>query len=223
MSILIENILNGNYINAQRSFFERMDYIKESKMLEVKKQVSADMYEAFGGLTLAQIQARKELGWKKASDVLGDPAERRGKLTIKAKPKKKVVTKKKNIAETTVNRSEIEAEKAKLLRSHPYAQRIAAGMSDAGKEAETKKVTPKKHPKKVEPKADMSALKKSISTSIQKAKAKSGYEDTPTGRNRQRADTYAAKHPPGSFGVSVGKLSKKIGVGILKDIGSSIG
>lgn len=108
MRQLVENIVSDNLVTASRIFESRLDEIVEKKLYEKKKQMQA---EVFGGLTLAQIQARKELGWKKASDVLPDP---RGDDTlIRRRTKRKKSVAKRKIKED-VNRAEVEKEKEKL-------------------------------------------------------------------------------------------------------------
>ncbi len=47
--------------------------IREKKMYEMKRMFAAKMYEGVGGLTKAEVEARIKAGYRKASDVLGDP------------------------------------------------------------------------------------------------------------------------------------------------------
>lgn len=47
--------------------------IRERKIYEMKRMFAAKMHEGVGGLTKAEVEARKKAGYKKASDVLGDP------------------------------------------------------------------------------------------------------------------------------------------------------
>ena len=108
MNNLIEHVLNEDYVSAQNVFESRLSDILEQKLYEKKRMIQA---EAFGGLTQAQIQARKELGWKKAADVLGDPRDR--KYSIK-KPKVKVKVKKK--IKEDIDRAEVEKEKETLRK-----------------------------------------------------------------------------------------------------------
>lgn len=115
MKNLVESILNNDLVSANDIFESRLEEIMESKLYEAKRRVAADMNEALGGLSLAQIQARKELGWKKASDVYPDPRDRVSSTTFgKTTQKKKVVVKKKIKEE--VSRSEVEKEKKELMK-----------------------------------------------------------------------------------------------------------
>ena len=49
--------------------------IRERKMYEMKRMFAAKMYEGVGGLTKADIEARRKAGYKRASEVLGDPRD----------------------------------------------------------------------------------------------------------------------------------------------------
>ena len=62
--------------------------IRERKIYEMKRMFAAKMHEGVGGLTNAEIEARKKAGYKKASDVLGDP--RKETKTIEGHSFKKV-------------------------------------------------------------------------------------------------------------------------------------
>ena len=73
MSKLIESILDGDYVSANHLFEKRMIDIQEQKLHEVKRDMQA---EVFGGLSPADIEARKKAGYRKAADVWGDPADK---------------------------------------------------------------------------------------------------------------------------------------------------
>lgn len=93
MSILVEHILNENYVSAKQVLEARLNEIKEQKLFEAKKMLQA---EAFGGLTKDEIEMRKKAGYRKAADVLGDPWAQRKKgqflgAKVKVKRKKKAV------------------------------------------------------------------------------------------------------------------------------------
>ena len=96
MSNLIESILSEDFVSASELFESRMEQIAEQKLLEAKKQIQA---EAVGGLTKAEIEARKKAGYKKASDVLGDPREKN--KSDKLNPGAKIV--KKKVSEETLD------------------------------------------------------------------------------------------------------------------------
>jgi hypothetical protein len=118
MDILVESILSEDYVSASELFEARLNDIMERKLYEMKRYIQA---EGLGGLTAAQIQARKELGWRKASDVLPDPRD----ITISIKPKtKKPALKRKKLKED-ISRSDVEAEKKRLtgagkVAPHPF-------------------------------------------------------------------------------------------------------
>lgn len=72
MSKLLESILNENYISANELFEEKLSEIQEKKLIEMKKYIQA---EAIGGLTKADIEARRKAGYVRASEVLPDPRD----------------------------------------------------------------------------------------------------------------------------------------------------
>lgn len=72
--------------------------IRERKLHEMKRMFAAKMHEGVGGLTKAEVEARKKAGYKKASDVLGDP--RKEMTPIAGHRFKKV---KKKISEETLD------------------------------------------------------------------------------------------------------------------------
>lgn len=116
MSELVYHILNENYVKASNVFEDRLNSILEQKLVEMKKCIQA---EGVGGLTAAQIQARKELGWKKAADVLGDP---RDEPLPSITPKHKPPVKKRKKLKEDISRSDVEAEKEKLKKSPGFKQ-----------------------------------------------------------------------------------------------------
>jgi hypothetical protein len=75
-----------------------MEQIAEQKLLEAKKQIQA---EAVGGLTKADIEARRKAGYVRASEVLPDPRD--VKLPLRSKPletpKSKAKTRRKKLEE----------------------------------------------------------------------------------------------------------------------------
>lgn len=87
MRDLLEHILNENYVGAQDSFHSRMSEIMERKLCENKRMMQS---EAFGMLkfTKDEIEAKKKAGFRKASDVLGDPSKAKMKPLVKLKKKK---------------------------------------------------------------------------------------------------------------------------------------
>lgn len=71
---LVESILSKNMLEANDIFEAKLKDIREKKMYEMKRMMQA---EVFGGLTPAEIEARKKAGYRKAADVLGDPRDKR--------------------------------------------------------------------------------------------------------------------------------------------------
>lgn len=66
---LIESIIDDNLVAAKDIFTERMNHILECKLYEEKRRIAAILSEIMGGkLSAADIQARKEAGYMKASD-----------------------------------------------------------------------------------------------------------------------------------------------------------
>lgn len=92
MSQLLEHILNGDYASANDLFEERMVELQEKKLYEAKQMVAADMNESVGILKFskADIEAKRAAGYRKATDVLGDPSAKKMKPLVKLKKKKKV-------------------------------------------------------------------------------------------------------------------------------------
>lgn len=102
--------------------------IRERKMYEMKRMFAAKMEEGVGGLTLAQVQARKELGWKRASEVLPDPRESRsGSTTFHSKPKKA----KKKLKEE-IDPEQVKAEKERLKKAGKAYPQYGGSSSDEG-------------------------------------------------------------------------------------------
>ena len=67
--------------------------IRERKMYEMKRMYAARMDEIFGALTKADIEARRKSGYKKASEILGDPREKERK-SPRINPGAKILKKK---------------------------------------------------------------------------------------------------------------------------------
>ena len=70
---LIENIIDNDLVTANKIFESRLDSIMEKKLYEVKRRVAANMQEVFGALSKKDIEDRRKAGYRKASEVLGDP------------------------------------------------------------------------------------------------------------------------------------------------------
>ena len=102
-------------LEANAVFEAKIAEIMERKMYEMKRMMQA---EVFGGLTPAEIDARKKAGYRKAADVLGDP---------RAKIKKKIplpdMKKEKRIGEEALDEAGLGA-----------GAKFAHSMSDSEKE-----------------------------------------------------------------------------------------
>jgi hypothetical protein len=95
---LLEHILTDDYVSATELFEARLNVIREKKLYEMKQDIQA---EAFGGLTKADIEARRKAGYVKASDVLPDPRD----YVPENEPKKKkiAVRRKKKLSENSID------------------------------------------------------------------------------------------------------------------------
>ena len=87
---LIESIVSNNMLEANDMVEAKMAEIRERKMYEMKRMFAS---EAFGGLTKQEIEDRRKAGYKKASDVLGDPREKERK-SPRINPGAKIIKKK---------------------------------------------------------------------------------------------------------------------------------
>ena len=90
MSRLIESIHRKDFVKAHYIFEDRMNIIVEKKLYEEKRRIAADMNEAYGGMTRSEYEERKKAGYRKATDVLGDPSKIKIKPLVKVKKKKKI-------------------------------------------------------------------------------------------------------------------------------------
>jgi len=76
MTDLLESILNKDLVSAKEIFESRMDVIAEKKLYEAKRRLSAELHEGLVGRDPKTLRAK---GYRKATDVLGDPtASRKG-------------------------------------------------------------------------------------------------------------------------------------------------
>ena len=150
--------------------------IRERKMYEMKRMYAARMDEIFGALSKADIEARRKAGYKKASEVLGDPREKERK-SKRLNPNAKIL--KHKVSEEALDE---------------------AGLGDAAKVAHSM------DPNQTAAfKALMGVRRWGKKTAVQ-PKEKGRYPDTPGGRNREKLDKWVAKNPPGSAVVDTTKL-----------------
>lgn len=112
MSKLLDSILNKNLVEANENFLERMEYIKEQKLHEAKRMLQAESskedwaayrkaHPSLGAFEVPskngkttkvkkpvdKVAAKRKAGYKKAADVLGDPAEKRKQKFHRPEPK----------------------------------------------------------------------------------------------------------------------------------------
>jgi len=224
MSNLVESIISGDYTVAKELFEDRIGNIKERKMYEKKRMVAAEMDEAMGGKSIAQARADIEargMTPRKASDVLQDPKDRSlppigSKSTVKTKKKKVSEATEKSTAGIRGAMQSSDPDVAGAARKKAGLYRAAIALSGkkglGGKKAPKVKFMPKEKP----------VAQRKAAPSTPKDKDKTGYADTPTGRNRKRADDIAAKNPPGSAGLKIAKGIGKVAGFIARDIVGSI-
>jgi hypothetical protein len=93
---LIEHITSGNMLEANDMVEAKLAEIRERKMYEMKRMFAAKMDEALGGMSKADIEARRKAGYVKAADVLPDPRDTKISMTPGEKKKKVVIKKKLN-------------------------------------------------------------------------------------------------------------------------------
>ena len=66
---LVESILTGDMVSAKKLFESRLESIKENKLYEEKRRIAAINESTYSPKTQEKLDA----GYRKASDVLGDP------------------------------------------------------------------------------------------------------------------------------------------------------
>ena len=125
MSALLESILNGDYVSANEIFEQKMVELQEKKLIEVKKQIQAEMF----GMTKAEIEAKKKAGYRKAADVLGDPRDIKIEPLVKTKK-----IKKKKVSEETLDEIKLPGDVAGSLSRKVAAKTIKLGRKYLGKD-----------------------------------------------------------------------------------------
>lgn len=88
---LIEHVIVDDFVAANEILESHLNSIVERKLYEKKRMMQA---EVFGGMTKAELDARKKAGYRKATDVLGDP-DKATKLSPAAKRYRETLKKKK--------------------------------------------------------------------------------------------------------------------------------
>ena len=111
--------------------------IRERKIYEMKRMFAAKMDEAYGGLTNAEIEARKKAGYKKASEVLGDPRkEQLSDATKKYREERKKAEKKKEEKKSWFPK--IDMKKEKKISEETLDEDAMAGAADIMKTLRSK-------------------------------------------------------------------------------------
>jgi len=208
MSDLLEHILTDDYVSATELFEARLNDIREKKLYEMKQDIQA---EAFGGLTKADIEARRKAGYVKASEVLPDPREQEIDFKINHKPKKKITTKrKKKLSEDTP----IPASGLRI-----GAKRIAA--QQAAQDAEAEK-TPEK-PKSVFDVSKMASLrtrpgmlKRNLNTLLGR---KAGYVKSATPDDQKGGRLGKAVRGTVTTTGKVAKTAGRVGLSFINNLG----
>lgn len=193
---LVESITSKNMIEASDVFEAKIAKIMERKMYEMKRMMQA---EVFGGLTPAEIEARKKAGYRKAADVLGDPRDKR-----KRKIPLPDMKKEKKIAEDALDEAGL-----------GFGAQAAHGMSPAGK-AMFKTMMAIRRKGKAEPKA--AEPKASAPKTPTDYEGKGNAPWTMVGRGLQKAKKAIADHKPEPVGTKRLKAAKAVGSGLAQGV-----
>lgn len=219
---LVESILDKDFVLAESHFNDILNNIMEKKLYEKKRMIAAQMDEVLGGMTRAEIEAKKKAGYKKASDVLQDPRDIKIKPLVATKKDKKKVSEAVEVkpdpegrirggsAKKGTFRRKAAATVLKTARKvGNVAGDIAVGASRAKtafdmfrqQRAEKSKETPKK---KAEP------------VSVTPSKEKDSYEGS--SKLKQRVKDKLTNYKPSAPGAGTLKVAKGIGRAVLSDI-----
>lgn len=225
MNNLIDNIVSGNYTEANRIFESSIELIRERKLYEEKRRMAADLDEVFGGLSPEEIAIRKKAGYRKAADVLGDPRDKIKKKIILPEPQKK------KIAEATEKSTagirgamqsddpKVAAAAAKKQRIYRAALALSGRKGLGGKAAPrasfvSKTTTPEKKvpEKKVELPKDKKTpwLKRNVNTLLGR---EPDYTKTPDKRGGRagKAVRGAGKIAGSAIGAIAGEIASSLG------------
>ena len=214
----------------------KMAEIRERKMYEMKRMYAARMDEIFGALTKADIAARRKAGYKKASEILGDPREKERK-SPRINPGAKILKKKVSEAvdvepdpegrvrggepksgkpvKGTFKRKAVAVAMKGVRKTASLAGKavnktldIAHGIGAANKLSRLRKM------RKERDAARAAAAEKVSNKSDDSKKSKKGlkakrseYSDTPGGRNRRKADERLARREGPESGKSAWERS----------------
>lgn len=133
---LIESIINRDYVSANDLFEERLSIIREQKLYEEKRRMSAKLDEIFGGMSKKEIEDRRKAGYRRASEVLGDPTAT--KLSPAAK-KYRASLKKKKVSEETLDEAGL-GDAARIVHSMTGGEKKLFKSATAGNMADALKL-----------------------------------------------------------------------------------
>lgn len=197
--------------------------IRERKIYEMKRMFAAKMHEGVGGLTKAEVEARKKAGYRKASEVLGDP--RKEMTPIAGHQFKKV---KKKVVEAVEVQPDPEGRvrggKAKPAKENPLMRKITAKIIKVGRKVGGKEF-----------RKSYLAGKEAGDTATTSMKAKAAYDEYKKKKAEPSVDDHrkdAGTAPSNDTAVAKkkfkdGRIAKAataaVGSGIARGIGRSVG
>lgn len=239
---LVESILDKDFVLAESYFNDVLNNIMEKKLYEKKRMIAAQMDEALGGLSRAEIEMRKKAGYRKAADVLKDPradigkSEARKKLERMEKEKEKTPSKKRSAPKIDMSKERRIGEEALDEAGLGYGARVAHTLSPdekmlfkSARSGDFRSARLGDIRSAIKLRRTLMAARKRVAadTATETEPTSNGSKDTAAMRNRAKAakwaNEYTAKRPPGTAGVKVGRFVKRVGKGILDDIADSIG
>ena len=218
-------------IEANDMVEAKMAEIRERKMYEMKRMYAS---EAFGGLTKQEIEDRKKAGYKKASEILGDPREKERK-SPRINPGAKILKKKVSEAvdvepdpegrvrggepksgkpvKGTFKRKAVAVAMKGVRKTASLAGKavnktldIAHGIGAANKLSRLRKMRKERDAARAAEKVSNKSDDSKKSKKGLKAK-RSEYSDTPGGRNRRKADERLARREGPESGKSAWERS----------------
>lgn len=228
---LVESIISKNMLEASDVVEAKLAEIREKKIYEMKRMMQA---EAFGGLTKAEIEARKKAGYRKAADVLGDPwANRKKKIPLTGVKKKSDAPKismsgEKRIGEAVEVAPDPEGKvrggEGKKSRGYKgMAFKLARAGLKGIKAAEKEKAAAPVDPKKIEKKKEKKLVKKTADEVI-KRQEKDKAEPKKLGWVKRNVNTALGREPdyekPASKGGRLGKAINSVGKGVSGTTGA---
>ena len=231
---LVESILDKDFVLAESHFNDVLNNIMEKKLYEKKRMVAAQMDEVLGGMTRAEIEAKKKAGYKKASDVLQDPRDIKIKPLVATKKDKKKVSEAVEVAPDPEGRvrggsakkgtfkrkaaaAAIKAVRKAQVKVGDVAGNVAVGASRA-------KTAFDMFQQQRAEKSKESAKRKVAPDTVKQKKERKDYEglgNTPSamyGRLKQHVSDKVSDYKPSKPGSGTLKVAKGIGRAVLSDI-----